>query len=128
MYTTKPLIEHLRTIPDSRCGRTCKHDHAQVLLCLICGYLAGRCTIRRSLDWCRNHLEELQKYIPLKNGVASPATACRILCGIDEKLFLYAFILKTEKWLLRSAYGRYKIKRKVHINIENIGYFRHKTS
>ena len=92
MYTTKPLIEHLRTIPDSRCGRTCKHDHAEVLLCLICGYLAGRCTIRRSLDWCRNHLEELQKYIPLKNGVASPATACRILCGIDEELFLYAFM------------------------------------
>ena len=91
-FRTRPLIEYLRTVPDPRCGRAVKHDHAEVLLCLICGFLAGRCTIRRSLDWCRNHLEELRKYTPLRNGIASPATACRILSGTDEELFRLAFM------------------------------------
>ena len=30
--------------------------------------------------------------MPLKNGIASPPTACRILSGIDEELFAFAFM------------------------------------
>lgn len=56
------------------------------------GYLVGRTTIRRSLKWCRNHLQWLRKYIPLKNGIASPSTACRLLSGIDEELFAFEFM------------------------------------
>lgn len=82
----------MRAVPDPRCGRETKHDHAEVLVCLVCGFLAGRTTIRRSLKWCRRHLEELRKYLPLKNGIASTPTACRLLSGIDEELFALGFM------------------------------------
>lgn len=82
----------MRAVPDPRCGRETKHDHAEVLVCLVCGFLAGRTTIRRSLKWCRRHLEELRKYLPLKNGIASSPTACRLLSGIDEELFALGFM------------------------------------
>lgn len=81
----------MKAVPDPRCGRTSKHDHAEVLVCLVTGFLAGRLTIRRSLKWCRKHLEWLRQYLPLKNGVASPSTASRILAGIDEELFALQF-------------------------------------
>ena len=82
----------MKAVPDPRCGRTSKHDHAEVLVCLVIGFLIGRLTIRRSLKWCRKHLKWLRQYLPLKNGVASPSTACRILAGIDEELFALQFI------------------------------------
>lgn len=82
----------MRAVPDPRCGRETKHDHAEVLVCLTAGFLAGRTTIRRSLKWCKKHLEELREYLPLKNGIASPSTACRILSGIDEELFALEFM------------------------------------
>lgn len=79
-------------VPDPRCGRKTKHEHAEVLTCLVIGYLAGRTTMRRSLKWCQKHLKWLRKHMPLKHGIASPATACRILSGIDEQLFALSFI------------------------------------
>lgn len=82
----------MRAVPDPRCGRETKHDHAEVLVCLIAGFLAGRTTLRRSLNWCRNNLEYLRECIPLKNGIASLSTASRILSGIDEELFALQFM------------------------------------
>ena len=40
----------MRAVPDPRCGRETKHDHADVLVCMVVGFLAGRLTIRRSLN------------------------------------------------------------------------------
>ena len=85
-------MEYMRAVPDPRCGRETKHDHAEVLVCLVAGFLAGKTTIRRSLKWCGKHLEELREYLPLKNGIASPSTACRLLSGIDEELFALEFM------------------------------------
>ena len=82
----------MRAVPDPRCGRKTKHDHAEVLVCLVCGFLAGRTTLRRSLKWCEKHLEELRQYLPLRNGIASPSTACRLLSGTDEELFGLGFM------------------------------------
>jgi len=82
----------MRAVPDPRCGRETKHDHAEVLVCLAAGFLAGRTTIRRSLRWCEKHLAELKGYLLLKNGIASPSTACRILSGIDIELFGLEFM------------------------------------
>ena len=82
----------MRAVPDPRCGRETKHDHAEVLVCLVAGFLAGRTTIRRSLKWCEKHLTELRETLPLKNGIASPSTACRILSRIDEELFALEFM------------------------------------
>ena len=86
------MLEYMKTVPDPRCGRKTKHDHAEVLTCLVVGFLAGRTTVRRSLKWCQKHLAWLRKYIPLKNGIASPATACRMLAGTDEELFALSFM------------------------------------
>lgn len=82
----------MRAVPDPRCGRKTKHDHAEVLVCLVAGFLAGRTTIRRILKWCRRNLAELRRHIPLKNGIASPSTVCRMLSGIDEELFALEFM------------------------------------
>ena len=82
----------MKAVLDPRCGRKTKHDHGEVLVCLVAGFLAGKTTVRRSLRWCKKHLEELRGYLPLKNGIASPSTACRLLSGIDEELFALEFM------------------------------------
>ena len=82
----------MRAVPDPRCGRKTKHDHAEVLVCLIIGFLKGRTTIRRSLNWCRRHVQWLKNHIALENGVASASIASRILSGLDEELFVLGFI------------------------------------
>ena len=82
----------MRAVPDPRCDRKIKHDHAEVLVCLVCGFLAGKTTIRRSLKWCRRHVGELRKHMPLKNGIASPSTVSRLLSGLDEQLFALEFM------------------------------------
>lgn len=91
-FLTEKLIHYFRQIPDYRCGREKRHDLAEMLVCVTLGFLCGRTTIRRSLKWCRNHLEELRKHMELKYGIASPSTITRMLCGIDEELTLYAFM------------------------------------
>lgn len=63
-----------------------------MLVCITAGFLCGRTTLRRSLNWCRAHIDDLRKYMPLENGIASPSTASRMLGGIDEELFRYAFM------------------------------------
>ncbi len=85
-------MEYMKAVPDPRCGRETKHDHAEVLVCLVAGFLAGKTTIRRSLRWCEKHLAELRGYLLLKNGIASPSTACRLLSGIDMELFGLEFM------------------------------------
>ena len=82
----------MRQVPDPRCAWKTKHDCAEVLTCLVTGYVAGRTTVRRALKWCRKHIDFLRESMPLKNGVASAPTACRLLSGIDEELFAFAFM------------------------------------
>ena len=89
---TEKLIHYFRQIPDYRCGREKRHDLAEMLVCVTLGFLCGRTTIRRSLKWCKTHLEELRKHMKLKYGIALPSTITRMLCGIDEELALYAFM------------------------------------
>ena len=82
----------MRMVIDPRCGRKTKHDHAEILTCLVVGYLAGRDSVRRCLKWCENHIDFLRQHLELKNGIASPATVSRILGNIDEEIFCLAFI------------------------------------
>ena len=49
-FRTKPLVEYMRAVPDPRCGRETKHDHAEVLVCLVAGFLAGGTTLRRNIQ------------------------------------------------------------------------------
>lgn len=82
----------MRMVMDPRCGRKTMHDHAEILTCLIAGYLAGRNSIRRCLKWCESHEDYLKQHMELKNGIASPATVSRILGNIDEEMFCLSFI------------------------------------
>ena len=91
-FVTEKLIHYFRQIPDYWCDREKKHDLAEMLVCVTLGVLCGRTTIRRSLKWCRNHLEELRKHMKLNYGIASPSTITRMLSGIDEELALYVFM------------------------------------
>lgn len=61
-------------------------------MCVTIGFLCGRTTVRRSLNWCKANLWWLRQFMPLENGIASPSTVSRMLGGIDEELFLYAFM------------------------------------
>lgn len=74
-------------VMDPRCGRKTKHNHAEILICLVAGFLAGRNSIRRCLKWCENHKDFLKQNMKLENGIASPATVSRILGNIDEEMF-----------------------------------------
>ena len=98
-FRTEPFLEYMRAVPDLRCGRETKHAHGEVLVCLVAGFLAGKTTIRRSLRWCKKHLEELREYLPLKNGIASPSTVCRLLSGMDEELLALEFM----EWIGESV-------------------------
>lgn len=51
----------------------------------------------------------MRKYTPLRNGIASPATACRLLGGIDEELFLFEFM----EWI-----GEIISTKGVHLSID----------
>lgn len=82
----------MRMVIDPRCGRKTKHDHAEILTYLAAGYLAGRDSVRRCLQWCKNYIDFLRQHLELKNGIASLATVSRILGNIDEEIFCLAFI------------------------------------
>ncbi len=82
----------MRLIPDPRCKRKKKHDHAEIIVCLIAAYLAGRTTLRRAIRWCGAHLDILQKKLNLTGGLPSLATVSRILSSINEDDFCNAFM------------------------------------
>lgn len=78
---------------DPRSPRAKKHELAQVLVYVVAGYVTGHTTLRRCLGWCRRHEKWLRKCgLALENGIASLSTVSRLLTGIDEELFLFAFI------------------------------------
>lgn len=61
-------------------------------MCMIIAYVTGHTTFRRAVRWCDRHLSDLRKYMKLENGIASAPTMSRMLSGIDEEFFLYAFM------------------------------------
>ena len=83
----------MKAVDDPRSPRAKKHDLAEVLTCIVAGYVTGHITLRRCLGWCRRHVKWLRKRgLSLKNGIASLPTVSRLLAGIDEELFLFVFI------------------------------------
>ena len=91
-YVTRPLLFYMEAVPDPRCDRLKKHVLAEILTCLVAGYMTGHTTLRRCLSWCRRHEKWLKRGLSLRNGIASLATISRMLCRIDEQLFLFAFM------------------------------------
>lgn len=83
----------MKAVDDPRSPRAKKHDLAEVLTCIVAGYVTGHITLRRCLGWCRRHVKWLRKRgLSLKNGISSLSTVSRLLAGIDEELFLFVFI------------------------------------
>lgn len=83
----------MKAVDDPRSPRAKKHDLAEVLTCIVAGYVTGHITLRRCLGWCRRHVKWLRKRgLSLKNGIVSLSTVSRLLAGIDEELFLFVFI------------------------------------
>lgn len=90
-YYTKPLIEYMKTVPDPRCPREKKHDHAEILTYLIAGYVTGHTTVSRALKWARRHEKWLKTWLCIRNGIASASTVSRLLTRMDEEMFILAF-------------------------------------
>ena len=82
----------MRAVDDPRCPRAKKHDLAEVLTCLVVGYLTGHTGLRRCHDWCCRHLNWLRQGMELKNGIASVSTIFRLVSTVDETLFLCSFM------------------------------------
>lgn len=83
----------MKAVEDPRSPRAKKHELAEVLTCIVAGYVTGHTTIRRCLGWCRRREGWFRKRgLVLKNGIASLSTVSRLLTGIDEELFLCVFI------------------------------------
>lgn len=82
----------MRMVPDPRSGRAKRHVLAEILTYIVAGYATGHTTLRRCLAWCIRHVKWLKRGLSLSNGIASIATVSRLLSGIDEELFLFAFM------------------------------------
>ena len=82
----------MKNVPDYRCGRDCPHDLAEMLVCLVDGYMHGRQSVSRAIEWCRNNVEVLKKHMKLEHGIASKSTYSRMLGGIDEEMFALCFM------------------------------------
>lgn len=82
----------MKDVPDPRCKRQKPHDIAEILTYLVMGFLAGRLSLRRILNWAEKDRAFLQQHMPLKNGIASVATVSRLLSSIDMEAFLYVFV------------------------------------
>ena len=124
-FLTEKLIHYFRQIPDYRCNREKRHDLAEMLVCVTIGFLCGRTTIRRSLNWCKHNLEWLRKHMELKYGIASPSTISRMLSGIDEELALCAFMDGLEKsWTRRipilQLTGKHSVAQRKRQNVRQL--------
>ncbi len=82
----------MRDVPDYRCDRKKQHDLAEMLTCLVAGYLNGRSSVGRALCWCQDNIKTLGKHMALKGGIASEATISRMLNGIDPEMFMFSFM------------------------------------
>lgn len=82
----KPLREFLAEIPDPRSGREKSHDHIDILLMIIIGFLAGKSSLRRIVKWGRRKEKFLKKHLRLKNGIPSVSTFSRIASAVDAEL------------------------------------------
>lgn len=52
----------------------------------------GRPSLRRALRWCEKNIDLLREGLALEGGIASLATASRMLGAIDEEDFCNAFM------------------------------------
>ena len=82
----------MRMVPDPRCDRVKKHVLAEILTYIVAGYVTGHTALRGCLSWWKRHEDWLKKGLALLNGIASLATVSRLLSGMDEELFLFAFM------------------------------------
>ena len=90
--TARPLFEWLGFTPDPRSSRKKKHNHAEIMLCIVIGFLNGKTTLRRIKRWCDRHIGELRKYSAFAGGIASISTMSRLLRDIDEELLSLHFM------------------------------------
>ena len=96
----------MRMVEDPRSPRAKKHDLAEVLVCLIAGYVTHHTSLHRVRAWCCRHINWLRKCgMKLKNGIASVPTISRLLSNMDYYLFLYAFM----EWVgeILNAHGHH---------------------
>ena len=91
-FYVQSLLSHMKKVPDYRCSRKKLHDHAEMLTCLIAGYISGRTSVDRALHWCKDHIELLRMHMNLSGGIPSEATISRMLSGIDEEMFSFVFM------------------------------------
>lgn len=92
VFLVKPLFEFLKEIPDPRSERKKKHDHAEVLMLVIIGFLAGKPSLRRIVKWCGRKQELLKKHLKLEGGIPSLSTFSRIVSDVDGELLSLIFI------------------------------------
>lgn len=65
---------------------------AEILACVVMGFLNGKTKLRRIYRWCKLHDNDLKKYMPFPNGIPSVSTMSRILAAVDEELLSIALI------------------------------------
>lgn len=108
----RPLAVWLGYMPDPRSERKKKHNHVEILICIIIGFLNGKTTLRRIRRWCGKHLYDLRRYSAFSGGIASVSTMSRLLRDIDEELLSLTFV----SWI-----GEILSTRGIHIAIDGKG-------
>lgn len=92
VFEVKPLCDFLKEVPDPRSDRKKPHDHVEVLMLIIIGFLVRKPSLRRIVKWCSRNEETLQKHLKLRGGIPSLSTVSRLVSGVDVELLTFAFI------------------------------------
>ena len=87
------IISLFEEIPDHRIDRGKLHNLAEIVVMSLYGLHCGATTWIDIQEICEERVEELRKFLSLKNGVPSVCTFRRVMTAIDSK-YLGALLAK----------------------------------
>lgn len=86
VFCTRPLIEWLGDILDTRDEKNKRHSLQEIFFCFIMGFLNGKTKLHRIFRRCNNHINDLREYMLFFNGISSLSAFSRTIASIDEEL------------------------------------------
>lgn len=104
------LANKLGDIPDFRKPRGVRHELKKVLVMILLGLLAGKCSYNRIANFLSIHEGELTILLGLRHGVPSKDTIRRIMSSLDADILLEKF----HEWI--QSY--YKLGKRYQIIID----------
>ena len=101
----KSIIAFFEEIPDYRIDRGKLHNLAEIIVMSLYGLLCGGTNWVDIQEICDERVDELKKFLTLKNGVPSVCTFRRVMSAIDSK-YLGGLLTKQSKNICNELNGK----------------------